>query len=107
MIATTNLTKNLDRAMARRWIMTIHFDAPSQQARASIFRSMLPELDEHQSMLLAGEFSTFAGGQIENVTRRFKLESALYGTPFELETLRRICREEGIDTEGPRSIGFN
>lgn len=107
MIATTNLTKNLDRAMARRWIMTIHFDAPSQQARASIFRSMLPELDEQQSMLLAGEFSTFAGGQIENVTRRFKLESALYGTPFDLETLRRICREEGIDTEGPRSIGFN
>lgn len=106
MIATTNLTKNLDRAMARRWIMTIHFEAPSLQARASIFRSMLPELDEQQAMLLAGEFPTFAGGQIENVTRRFKLESVLYGTPFELDTLRRLCREEGIETEGPRSIGF-
>lgn len=107
MIATTNLTKNLDRAMARRWIMTIHFDAPSLQARASIFRSMLPELDEQQAMMLAGEFPTFAGGQIENITRRFKLESALYGIPFELDTLRRICREEGIETEGPRAIGFN
>lgn len=107
MVATTNLTKNLDRAMARRWIMTIHFDAPSLPARASIFRSMLSELSEQQAMTLASEFPTFAGGQIENVTRRFKLESALYDIPFGLDTLRRICREEGIETEGPRSIGFN
>lgn len=107
MIATTNLTKNLDQAMARRWLITIAFDTPGLEAKAKIFRSMIPELTASQSKALAEEFPTFAGGQMENVCRRQKIDHILYGTPFSFDHVRKLCREEGIQTISSRKpVGF-
>lgn len=107
MIATTNLTKNLDQAMARRWLITIAFDTPGLEAKAKIFRSMIPELTASQSKALAEEFPTFAGGQMENVCRRQKIDHILYGTPFSFEHVRKLCREEGIQSASSRKpVGF-
>lgn len=107
MIATTNLTKNLDQAMARRWLITIAFDTPGLEAKAKIFRSMIPELTASQSKALAEEFPTFAGGQMENVCRRQKIDHILYGTPFSFDHVRKLCREEGIQSTSSRKpVGF-
>lgn len=106
MIATTNLTANLDKAMERRWLMTILFEKPEASVRSKIFCSMLPQLTTEDAQHLAVEFPTFAGGQIENVTRRLKIEQVLEDVPFTLDNLRRLCREEGIAGKARRPIGF-
>jgi len=106
MIATTNLTANLDKAMERRWLMAIHFEKPGTEVRSKIFGAMLPQLTEDDAQHLAAEFPNFAGGQIENVTRRFKIEQVIDDIPFTLDNLRRLCREEGVATKTRKTIGF-
>lgn len=106
LIATTNLTANFDKAMERRWLMTIHFEKPCDAVRAKIFRTMLPELSEEESLQLASEFPTFAGGQIENVNRRFKIEQVLEDLPFTMDNLRALCREEGVAVKTRQRVGF-
>lgn len=106
MIATTNLTANLDKAMERRWLMAIHFEKPGAEVRSKIFGAMLPQLTEDDAQHLAVEFPNFAGGQIENVTRRFKIEQVIDDIPFTLDNLRRLCREEGVATKTRKTIGF-
>ena len=45
MIATTNLQQNLDKAFERRFLYKIKFEKPTLEARASIWRTMIPELN--------------------------------------------------------------
>lgn len=106
MVATTNLTDNLDEAMARRWIFTIRYGKPSADVKAKIFRSMIPELSASEAKQLAVEFPNFCGGQCENVTRRLKVEHVLYNTPFSVDRVRQLCKEEGIKKSQKRLIGF-
>ena len=44
MIATTNLEQNMDKAFERRFLYKIKFNKPSLEARASIWKSMIPVL---------------------------------------------------------------
>jgi len=108
LVATTNLTENLDEAMTRRWIFTIRYDKPSTDVKAKIFKEMIPELSAKEAKMLAEEFPEFCGGQCENVTRRLKVEHVLYNTPFSVERIRELCKEEGIKKSVSRkSIGFH
>ena len=107
LVATTNLTDNLDEAMTRRWIFTIRYDKPSAEVKAKIFKEMIPELSANEAKILSEEFPDFCGGQCENVTRRLKVEHVLYNTPFSLDRVRQLCKEEGIHKSDTRkSIGF-
>ena len=76
LIATTNLTVNLDKAFERRFLYKIRFDKPSLEARVSIWRSMLPELSESEAVQLATDFD-FSGGQIENIARKRAVKSII------------------------------
>lgn len=108
LIATTNLTDNLDNAMTRRWIFTIRYDTPSTEVKSKIFQSMIPQLSVGDAKSLADEFPDFCGGQCENVTRRLKVEHVLYNTPFSVDRVRQLCKEEGIKkSEVRKSIGFH
>ncbi len=54
MIATTNLTANLDKAFERRFLYKIQFNRPTVDARAQIWQAMLPLLtkdDAHTRLL--------------------------------------------------------
>lgn len=53
MIATTNLTTNLDKAFERRFLYKIRFDKPTVEARAKIWQAMLPRLSEKDARTLA------------------------------------------------------
>jgi hypothetical protein len=111
LIATTNLTKNMDGAFNRRFLYRIEFEKPGPAVRASIWLSMLPELSPAGAETLASRFD-FSGGQIENVVRRFTVDSVLAGNDPSgkidpsLDTLLPLCRDEESGKETGAVIGF-
>lgn len=106
LIATTNLTSNLDSAFERRFIYKIELSKPSKEVKSLIWQSMMPELCEYDADELAASYD-FSGGQIENVVRKQTINWVLYGKNASLEDLRTICNEESISNNKTRSrIGF-
>jgi len=105
LIATTNLTQNLDSAFERRFLYKIDFAPPSLEARTAIWKLQIPELSDGDARSLAERFD-FTGGQIENIARKRTVDSIIEGTAVSLETLAGYCREEKIDRERGGRIGF-
>ena len=108
MIATTNLTQNLDTAFERRFLYKIKFEKPTEEARAQIWHSMIPDLSEHDIHTLASKYD-FSGGQIENIARHYAISSILHGNSEDvLPMLIRHCDNERLEGTGTRSskIGF-
>ena len=107
MIATTNLTENLDNAFERRFLYKIRFDKPDAMVRCKIWQQMIPELNASDAATLAEHFD-FSGGQIENVARKHAINSILYGQGTEvLPVLENYCRSEQLsNTVTRKRIGF-
>ena len=107
LIATTNLTQNMDRAFERRFLYKIEFHAPELQTRCAIWQSMLPTLCDADAMTLAHTYD-FSGGQIENIARKCTVAQILSSSdtlPF--ETIRTLCNEERLGSlQNRRLIGF-
>lgn len=107
LIATTNLTQNLDRAFERRFLYKIEFEKPSREAKSRIWRSMIPTLDERMAATLAERYD-FSGGQIENIARKRTVDMILQGAEPSFEQLDEYCRSEilGQPERSRRKIGF-
>ena len=106
MIATTNLQENLDKAFERRFLYKIKFDKPTEEARASIWRSMIPDLSELDVHTLASKYD-FSGGQIENIARHYAIDTILHGQSEDvLPMLIRHCDNERLDETNVKKIGF-
>lgn len=106
LIATTNLTKNMDSAFERRFLYKIEFEKPSEKAKRAIWQSMLPSLSEGEALQLASKYD-FSGGQIENITRKHSVEEILTGCSVEINRLIEFCDEEWLDQPmSRRKIGF-
>lgn len=105
LIATTNLLGNLDPAFERRFLFKIRFNKPDLEPRSRIWKSQFPQLSDTEALSIAGEFD-FSGGQIENVVRKYTMDSILNGTEGGLELLRQYCREESVEKNNRRKIGF-
>ena len=106
LIATTNLTTNLDKAFERRFLYKICFDKPSLEAKVSIWRSMIPSLSETEAVHLATDFD-FSGGQIENIARKREVQSIIGLCEPDFAQVREFCTEEIIGNESTRRrIGF-
>ena len=106
MIATTNLTANLDSAFERRFLYKINFCKPTVAVRAQIWRAILPGLTEKDAQLLAERFD-FSGGEIENVVRKYVIKSVLLGLDsVDVSTLEELCRAERIADLSETKIGF-
>ena len=107
MIATTNLTCNLDKAFERRFIYKIEFERPTIEAKMHIWKSMIPTLSDEFAAALAKDYD-LSGGQIENVSRKRAVELILSGTEPSEETIREYCRSETLnDNQSKRQrIGF-
>ena len=106
MIATTNLQQNLDKAFERRFLYKIKFDKPTEEARASIWHTMIPELSDLDVHTLASKYD-FSGGQIENIARHFAIDTILHGHDEDvLPMLIRHCDNERLDEKSSRKIGF-
>ena len=106
MIATTNLQQNMDKAFERRFLYKIKFEKPTEEARASIWQSMIPELGELDVHTLASKYD-FSGGQIENIARHFAIDTILHGNNEDvLPMLIRHCDSERLDEKEVKRIGF-
>jgi AAA+ superfamily predicted ATPase len=106
LIATTNLAQNMDKAFERRFLYKIKFVKPSLEARMQIWRAMLPELQDSVIKALAEKYN-FSGGQIENVSRHYAIDTVLHGESADsLENLLAHCDGERIEQAECRKIGF-
>lgn len=107
LIATTNLVQNFDKAFERRFLYKVKFNAPSIQTRRHIWQSIMPEICEETASWLASHYN-LSGGQIENVARRYAINTILYGPPTEeLPTLCKCSENESKETYGISQIGFS
>lgn len=106
LIATTNLTENLDRAFERRFLYKIEFHRPSMEAMQHIWQTMLPALSAEDAAQLSQAYD-LSGGQIENISRKHIIDAILPGSQVTLEKLQAYCREElSFSHKGTHRIGF-
>lgn len=106
LIATTNLTASLDKAMERRFLFKIEFVIPDAEARAEIWHDMLPNLPISECKAIAREVD-MSGGEIENVARKCKIEFALTSMHPTLARVREFCRDEKLNRMVCPAIGFH
>jgi SpoVK/Ycf46/Vps4 family AAA+-type ATPase len=106
LIATTNLTDNLDSAFARRFLFKIKFGQPTEEAKQSIWKSKLAWLTDDDCRQLAAHHD-FSGGEIDNIVRKVVMEEVLHGVRPTLAKIEELCRHEKIGDGGKgSSIGF-
>ncbi|MDE6340381.1 MAG: ATP-binding protein [Muribaculaceae bacterium] len=106
MIATTNLTTNLDKAFERRFLYKVKYERPSVESRAEIWRIMLPGVSESEAKTLAGMFD-LSGGEIENIVRKHSVNAILSGNELiDLSAIADLCRNERISNNTHKKVGF-
>ena len=108
MIATTNLTCNLDSAFDRRFLYKVEFHQPSVEAKTHIWQSFIPDLADDDANVLARSYN-FSGGQIENIARKVMVDHLLFGGTPDLNHIEELCSKEqiaGRNANSRRPIGF-
>lgn len=106
MIATTNLTQNLDKAFERRFLYKIEFSKPNADAKLAIWRTMMPTLSDKAASMLASSYD-FSGGQIENIARKRTVEMIIGGVEPSIEKLHLYCQAEQLQkTQKRNKIGY-
>ena len=105
LIATTNLTDNLDTAFDRRFLYKLCFEQPDAAARQNIWLSMMPEMAENQASELSQKYA-MSGGQIENVARKATIDTILYGKTPSHDILQHYCQQELRYRSKGTPIGF-
>lgn len=107
LIATTNLTQNLDPAFERRFLFKVEFHKPDTEVKAKIWSSMLTDLSDDDAHTLARKFD-FSGGQIENIARKRTIDFILSGKFADIEAIEGYCRSELLENKKERKpvVGF-
>ena len=106
LIATTNLCENMDKAFERRFLFKIKYEKPTLDVRSKIWQSKMPELPLTEAKRLADQFD-FSGGEIDNVVRKCEMSEVIKGTRPSYEEVVDLCKNERLEKEGARSIGFS
>jgi SpoVK/Ycf46/Vps4 family AAA+-type ATPase len=106
MIATTNLTGNLDTAFERRFLYKVEFPKPTPNESKHIWHAMLPEISEMEAFELAKQYA-FSGGQIENIARKQLVNAVLTGEDkVSMEAIKEACKTELFKNSSMKRIGF-
>ena len=105
LIATTNLSDNLDAAFDRRFLFKIRYGQPDKAAKKAIWQSKLEWLSDDDSSKLAANFD-LSGGEIDNIVRKSEMEQLLHDTRPDLTMLEDWCRQEKLGKGKGKSIGF-
>ncbi|HPF02232.1 MAG TPA: ATP-binding protein [Bacteroidales bacterium] len=104
LIATTNLTDNLDGAFERRFSFRIEFPKPDAQSRKSIWKSKLPDLSDEEAGKLAEMFE-MSGGDIDVQVRQALLQKVLRKNVKLYDIVEENCRKDhGFG--GRKRIGY-
>jgi SpoVK/Ycf46/Vps4 family AAA+-type ATPase len=104
LIATTNMTDNLDKAFDRRFMFKVHFGKPTAEARYHIWQEKVSSLTNTAALQLAEEFE-LSGGQIDIIARKYTIHHVLKGTSPVRQQIDSWCMEETGGKE-QRRIGY-
>jgi hypothetical protein len=105
LIATTNMTSNLDKAFERRFLYKIEFEKPGIESKTALWLARVNGIDEDTARSLASRFD-FSGGQIENVARKAVIGRLLHDDEPSPESLAALCAGELLDKDAACRIGF-
>jgi DNA replication protein DnaC len=94
-IATTNLTSNLDTAMERRFLFKVNFHQPNAQTKYLIWKDKLPDIDTNILKELASSYD-LSGGQIENVVRKYQMNKVLGKNIINAGLMHTFCQAENF-----------
>ena len=104
LIATTNLTQNLDAAFDRRFLYKVEFQKPTSEESRHIWQSMLPNLDDANARDLASKYD-FSGGQIENIARKQLVNNILHDTEdLDISLIKSACDQERLNRRNDERI---
>ena len=104
LIATTNLTQNLDSAFDRRFLYKVEFQKPTAEESRHIWQAMLPALDEENARSLAAKYD-FSGGQIENIARKQVVSNILHDSDaLDMSLIREACNAERLNRQNGERI---
>ncbi len=107
LIATTNLTDNLDPAFERRFLFKIKFENPTVEAKKAIWRNKLPWLSAENTRQLAVTYN-LSGGEIDNIVRKAEMKEIISGKRPAFSDIVEMCRVEKLDAAAGtfRRVGF-
>lgn len=106
LIATTNLTDNIDTAFERRFLFKLELTVPTPSTRYEIYRSLLSNLSDNELWILAEDFD-FSGGVIQNIVRKATMHHVLNGSYPDISWYVDTCKQEQYKTVRSMSkIGF-
>lgn len=106
LIATTNLTKNLDSAFERRFLFKVEFKKPSTATKAKIWQNKIDNLSKKEALLLAEKFD-FSGGQIDNIARKKEIEEIVNDKKVGFDEIMHYCTQEYLNIKQVNRVGFN
>ncbi|MFZ9631016.1 MAG: ATP-binding protein [Bacteroidia bacterium] len=107
-LATTNLTGNLDAAFERRFLYKVGFAKPDTQTCALIWKNYFNRIPMEQATQLAKRFD-FSPGEICNVRRKYDIEKILGNTQKQFDLICEISENEKIQDQPLRTkkaMGF-
>lgn len=93
MVATTNLTENLDNAFDRRFLYKIKFEVPDLQIRKQIMQNKIPFLPPEAIGQLCEQYK-LTGGQMANIAKKCNIHEMLEGSLPDQSKVDAFCREE-------------
>ena len=104
LIATTNLTQNLDSAFDRRFLYKVEFLKPTPEESRHIWQAMLPTLSDDNARILAGKYD-FSGGQIENIARKQVVSNILHDSEdLDMSLISSACEAERLNRRGDERV---
>lgn len=104
MMATTNLTDNLDKAFDRRFLYKVKFDIPHLNIRLQIMQEKIPFLPPEAIRQLC-EQHKLTGGQMANIAKKCNVFDLLEGRLPDVKEVDGMCLAE-LGLEKKSKLGF-
>jgi SpoVK/Ycf46/Vps4 family AAA+-type ATPase len=106
LIATTNMTRNLDDAFERRFLYKVQFELPEFAVAVSIWRQAIPTLTLKEAERLATSHKLSAA-EIYNIARKLAVQSLLNRRIPEFDLINRLCSSEKWSHHSSHALGFS
>lgn len=100
LIATTNLKTNFDRAYERRFLYKVEFEKPGPEVQKKIWLSKFKPTEDIQGLSeevvdrIVAKYDELAGGNIENIHRKYVIQYATTGKYMTEQELMDECEAE-------------
>ncbi|MEK0420318.1 MAG: AAA family ATPase [Bacteroidetes bacterium] len=106
LIATTNMTRNLDDAFERRFLYKIKFELPESAVALSIWKQAIPSLKTQEAEMLSNRYKLSAA-EIYNVARKMAVQSLLNHRIPAFDLIIRLCDSEKWSGHSSHLLGFS